>query len=187
MSNHFTSKTQHGAGASRRGCFVGHAFRGFNPPPRSCGRKNDTLGFMIKSLSSLALLSILVSCATSKRPEYKIGDSPKQDRSSAEQILAEQISQLSSPQYDTPPRAISTQIPVYPQKWRNLGIAGSVVTTFTVGTDGNVSNPSVLGSPSPDLTVLVLHAIMQWTFKPALKNGVPVAARLRQEIKFEIK
>lgn len=67
-----------------------------------------------------------------------------------------------------------------------MGIEGGVVVLFTVGSDGKVSNPVVAGAPPPELAAIVLNAITQWQFKPAIKNGQPVSVRAQQGFTFKV-
>ena len=105
----------------------------------------------------------------------------------AEQAHAALISKLAPlPGQDTPPEVISSHFPDYPASWRNAEVTGKVVVRFLIEVDGTVSNPSVVGSPRPQLAALVLHAIMQWRFKPATKNGAPVRVGAQQEFTFKL-
>lgn len=110
----------------------------------------------------------------------------RQTKTNAEQSYAQQASQIVLPGHDAAPQVISSRFPDYPQSWRNRGIQGLVVVHFTIGSDGTVSNPSVVGSPQPELAALVLHTILQWKFKPALKDGKPVAVQAQQEFAFKV-
>lgn len=136
----------------------------------------------------LAPLVLLVAgCAATHQPQYQVGDAgAKQSRAEAERTYAEAVAKTQTSGYDSPAQVLSSYFPDYPQSWRNANIVGSVVVQFTVQTDGTVSNPTVVGSPRPELAALVLHAIMRWKFKPAVKNGTPVSVRAQQQFDFSV-
>lgn len=142
---------------------------------------------MNKVLASLVLVGLLSGCATRMPAEYQVGSAAqKQSKGSAEESHAEQTAAIVLPGYDSSPQVITSRFPDYPQNWRNAGIQGPVVVRFTIGTDGTVSNPSVAGAPPPELAAIVLHAIMQWKVRPAMKNGHAVAVRAQQEFSFKV-
>jgi protein TonB len=85
---------------------------------------------------------------------------------------------------DSATRVLSSRFPDYPEDLRRAGIEGPVVVRFTVEPDGSVSDPAVQGSPPPRLAALALDAIRQWKFAPAMKNGVPIRARVQQPFLF---
>ena len=64
-------------------------------------------------------------------------------------------------------------------------ITGLVVVEVDVGIDGSVSEVRLIASEHPDLNEPAIEAARQATFSPALRNGVPVVATLRQSIIFE--
>ena len=54
----------------------------------------------------------------------------------------------------------------------------SVEVEFTVNTTGKPSNISVLSSKDYALSDAVVTAVKQWQFKPAQKDGAPVATKV---------
>ena len=64
--------------------------------------------------------------------------------------------------------------PIYPPDARAAGIQGSVVLDAVIGKDGIIENLKVLSGP-PELARSALDAVKQWTYKPYLLNGEPVA------------
>jgi len=54
----------------------------------------------------------------------------------------------------------------------------SVEVEFTVNTTGKPSNISVLSSKDFALSDAVVAAVKQWQFKPAQKDGAPVATKV---------
>jgi iron complex outermembrane recepter protein len=68
---------------------------------------------------------------------------------------------------------------VYPPSALKERKHADVVLTVTVDTDGHVSKVDVLESAAPDLDEAAIVAVRQWTFVPALRNGKPLASRIR--------
>jgi TonB family protein len=80
-----------------------------------------------------------------------------------------------------PPRAISDTDVAYP-----AGAAGnaSVELELLIRATGEVGGASVL-SGEPPFAEAAQTAALGWRFEPALRNGVPVAARIRFRVGFE--
>jgi protein TonB len=83
----------------------------------------------------------------------------------------------------TPATAIFTPDPE-PAAERWYGI---VVVSTVVGSDGRVRDPRVVRSVSSDVDGKTLDAIRKWAFRPARKDGRPVALELKVEVAFPIK
>lgn len=54
----------------------------------------------------------------------------------------------------------------------------SVELKFTVDTKGTPTDLAVLSSPDAEVAKVIAKAVSQWRFKPALKNGAPVATKV---------
>jgi TonB family protein len=83
-------------------------------------------------------------------------------------------------QLDSPPRLIRD---VQPQFTRT----GSVKVQFFIDHDGLVRMPVIVSSTSDDLSASVLDAVTLWQFTPPTRQGRPVIAVVRQEIRFGIR
>jgi TonB family protein len=59
-----------------------------------------------------------------------------------------------------------------------------VLLECVVKTDGTVDDVKIITSEHPDLDRAVIDAMRQWLFKPATKDGEPVAMRIAVELKF---
>ncbi len=87
---------------------------------------------------------------------------------------------------DARPTPIKLYKPDYPDKLKKEGVQGVVVVDFIVGTDGKVVSAKAVESPDPRLSELAEKAILKGKFNPGLKEGVPVAVKIRQAITFVI-
>jgi len=150
------------------------------------------------ALSALAL-GLIAGCATHAarnerqaeppaEPQYQIGlTGSRQTRNEAERTHAVGTLQIApTAEFDSAPRVLSSPFPDYPPHLRRAGVEGRVVVRFTVEPDGSVGDPAVQGTAPPQLAALALDAIRQWRFTPAMKNGVPVRARLQQPFLFRM-
>jgi TonB family protein len=53
---------------------------------------------------------------------------------------------------------------------------GNVIIEITIDEQGKIVQTKVLQSMGADIDALVLHALAEWRFKPATKDGVPIAS-----------
>jgi TonB family protein len=81
------------------------------------------------------------------------------------------------------PRMIKHVDPVYPEAARAAGVGGIVILEVVIGTDGRVSNATILRHVEL-LDQAALAAVMQWEFQPTLLNGVPVPVIMTTTVNF---
>jgi TonB family protein len=86
---------------------------------------------------------------------------------------------------DEEPVPVRQVPPSYPPYAREARIEGTVVLHVLVGELGNVEAVKVI-QPIAGLNEEAVKAVKQWVFKPALKDGHPVAAWLRVPLIFHI-
>jgi protein TonB len=87
--------------------------------------------------------------------------------------------------YTTPPRPTKPTKPKYPRAAFDKKVQGTVLVEIVIGTDGRVVKPRILESV-PGLDEAALDCVRSWRFKPALKDGKPVATVARVPIAFKI-
>jgi len=85
-----------------------------------------------------------------------------------------------------PPVPVRTVPPEIPQDFARAGGSGLVTVNFLVDEQGAVQDARVEKTTSPDLDASALKAVKKWKFKPAKKDGAPVAIRVTIPIKFEV-
>src|SRR5580698_8059628 len=73
---------------------------------------------------------------------------------------------------------------VYPPSALAARLHADVLLTVTVDADGHVTKVDVAESGGPDLDEAAIVAARQWTFAPALRDGKPVASRIRMPFHF---
>lgn len=84
----------------------------------------------------------------------------------------------------TAPQPLKTPGPEYPAALIDSGRDGTAIISFTVAADGSVQDASVKSADDPAFGEAALAALRQWTFKPATRDGQPVAIKVNQPFKF---
>ena len=85
-----------------------------------------------------------------------------------------------------PALALAPAAPNYPIQAARNQTSGYAVVEFIVSPDGSVENPHVIeSSPRRVFDTAAMQAVRQSKFKPALKDGEPVASTLRRRIDFK--
>ncbi len=76
--------------------------------------------------------------------------------------------------------------PAYPFEMRRAGIAGEVVVGFIITTDGDVEGAHAVRSSRKEFEKSAVECVQKWKFKPATKNGKPVAVEMMVPIVFSL-
>ncbi len=82
-----------------------------------------------------------------------------------------------------PPVVLEEDRPPYPPDGN--GVRGDVAVTATISPSGEVSAVELGSGVAPPLDRAALQAAMRWRFKPALREGTPVASRVQLLFHFE--
>ncbi|MDP8999250.1 MAG: energy transducer TonB, partial [Myxococcota bacterium] len=80
-----------------------------------------------------------------------------------------------------PPHLISNGLVPYPEGGRGKA---TVLLTMTVNANGSVRSAVPFETNEP-FSSAATHAALAWRYDPAIRNGKPVASRIRVEIVFE--
>lgn len=76
--------------------------------------------------------------------------------------------------------------PRYPADLQRQKVEGTVVLVFVLDERGRVKEAKAESSSHPSFERPAIDAVRQWMFEPAVKDGKPVRARLRQPIRFRL-
>lgn len=82
------------------------------------------------------------------------------------------------------PQTIYQPSPRYSVAMRYDQVHGAVKVSFLVDSTGNVSDLVVVKASDRRMAVAAVEAVRSWKFRPALKNGEPVACRVVQTLDF---
>jgi TonB family protein len=87
----------------------------------------------------------------------------------------------------SPPTVISRVEPAYSDEARDAKYQGTVVVRATVHKDGTLTVDKVVRELGLGLDQKAIEALEMWKFKPATRNGEPVAVELNIEVNFNLK
>ena len=87
----------------------------------------------------------------------------------------------------TPPVAIETMAPPYPELARRAHIEGVVVLDAVIGADGAVREVRVAQGVSPLLDPAAVEAVRRWRYRPASVGARPVAVLLKVVLTFSLR
>lgn len=76
--------------------------------------------------------------------------------------------------------------PTYSHELRESGVEGEVVVAFTITAAGQVADPVVIRTTNMALDKATLAAVRQWTFAPAMNNGVAVSQKAVLPVAYKI-
>lgn len=127
---------------------------------------------------SLAVFQVLV-VASCKNVNY-------QDR--ARTPLKPMVSVVHSKtgDYDVPPKVLEGNRPEYPDAEADRREKGYVVVICTIGVDGHARDYEIELMTNPAFAYEAVRAIDKWKWAPALKNGRPVAQKVRVPMHFNV-
>lgn len=84
----------------------------------------------------------------------------------------------------TRPKPTYTPTPAYPEGARKGGVEGTVSLHLTVGADGKTHDIVVTHGLTPELNEAAIQGVSQWRFKPATKDGQPIADDIYVQVSF---
>ena len=76
--------------------------------------------------------------------------------------------------------------PEYSQEARKKKWEGVVVLSVVVTSEGKATNIQVIKGPGLGLDEKAVEAVRKWRFKPAMKDGMPVATKVPLEVTFRL-
>lgn len=91
---------------------------------------------------------------------------------------------LPADEVDTPPTVIERSAPDFPSVMAKAHIDGKAIIALLVSTSGQPEQVQVEQATHPLFANAALNAVKRWRFKPALKNGQPVASTFTLPIEF---
>ncbi len=86
--------------------------------------------------------------------------------------------------FDLPPKVLEGTRPAYPALEADRREKGFVSIICTIGVDGKATDFAVETMTNPAFAYEAVLAIQKWRWAPALKNGHPVAQKVRVPMHF---
>ena len=93
---------------------------------------------------------------------------------------------VKSDAFDVPPKVLEGMRPHYPDLEADRREKGYAIIICTVGVDGKASDFGVELMTNPAFAYEAVRAIEQWRWAPALKDGHPVAQKVRVPMHFNV-
>ncbi len=131
-------------------------------------------GFLRASIVGLILCGILLAQDTPNKPPAKTS---AQSQETVYKAGRDGV---------TAPRVFYAPNPEYSKKARQAKYQGTVVLMATVSASGDVADVRVLNSLGMGLDEKAIEAVRTWKFKPATKDGKPVAVEVAVEVSFTL-
>jgi TonB family protein len=107
-----------------------------------------------------------------------------QDRARTPLKPMKSVVHVKTEDFDTPPRVLEGSRPAYPKAEAESRERGYVVIICTIGVDGRARDFEVEMMTNPAFAYAAVVAIQKWRWAPALKNGQPVAQKMRIPMHF---
>ena len=85
-----------------------------------------------------------------------------------------------------PPVAIHTVRPDYPIELRRAGVTDTVMVQCWINDAGKVEKLTTVNSPNYLLAQSARKAVKDWSFQPAMRDGVPTGTRVNVPIVFTL-
>jgi TonB family protein len=86
----------------------------------------------------------------------------------------------------SPPQVIFHPEPEYSKEARDAKYQGTCIIGLTVEADGSTSHVTLISGLGKGLDEKTVDAVRTWKFKPATKDGKPVAAQIAVEVDFHL-
>lgn len=103
-----------------------------------------------------------------------------------EPAAAERSPQRAAKVYRDPRPLAGNAVPEYPPTALRSGVGGTVVVRAEIDASGKPAEVSIAKrSGNRDLDRAALHAVRQWRFQPALRNGRAIASVVRIPVDFK--
>jgi TonB family protein len=132
----------------------------------------------VKSVSFLTAL-ILFGCET---PKIALEGNPMPEAQVNRFLVI--VSPKST--YDVPPKFVKGFAPDFPETEAYKRQWGYANIEFAIRTDGKTDDFKLIAATSPNFAEESYDTLQNWVFKPAQKNGHPVAVRARVPFTFRL-
>jgi len=150
---------------------------------KTCSRyaPQDSGVFILASLREKPVQSLTVSPPLSPEIAKALSESP----TAAPVAGSDQVGQQRAPV--TAPVPLNVVTAHYTDAARKAKIMGDCLVRIIVDASGNPQHPRIVKSLDPGLDQEAIKAVMQYRFKPAVRNGQPVPVFITIAINFKLR
>ncbi|MBA3650194.1 MAG: energy transducer TonB [Chthoniobacterales bacterium] len=107
-----------------------------------------------------------------------------QDRARTPLKPMKSVVHVKSSAFDTPPRVLEGERPEYPALEADRREKGFVSVICTINVEGKAEDFAIETMTNPAFAYAAMVAIAKWRWAPAMKNGHPVAQKVRVPMHF---
>jgi hypothetical protein len=100
------------------------------------------------------------------------------------QIREKELKDCEPSSHDTKPHVVQAVKPIFPLGQYYAGNRAVITVTFIIQQDGTTRIPAAEGGELKWFKTHALLAISDWRFKPAMKNGIPIAVSCKYTFVF---
>jgi protein TonB len=86
----------------------------------------------------------------------------------------------------SPPQVVFHPEPEYSKEAREANYQGTCIIGLVVEADGSTSHVTLISGLGKGLDEKAVDTVKSWKFKPATKNGKPVATQIAVEVDFHL-
>ncbi|MFT3867276.1 MAG: energy transducer TonB [Nibricoccus sp.] len=93
---------------------------------------------------------------------------------------------IESANADQKPKAVKRTAPVYPFELKRKGISGYAKLVFVIDVTGKPTQIQAVQASKQEFIGPAIDSLTEWRFKPAQKNGQPIACVAEQVFEFHV-
>jgi protein TonB len=136
--------------------------------------KTQVISSLITKSAPLLLVFLLTACS---HWDY-------QERARTPLKPMTSVVHVKSEAFDAPPKVLEGSRPAYPQPEASHRETGFVSVICLISVEGKAVDFEIEKMTSPAFAYETVRAIQKWRWAPAMKNGHPVAAKVRVPMHF---
>lgn len=147
-----------------------------------------SLELAVRRIMALAILLIaptLTFAAEEAKPPAPPAEPAAEEATAASTTAAAEEAPIELEPGITPPVKLSGPAPKYTEAANRKNVQGKVNLRVAIDRDGNVTTVELKRTLPMGLGESAVEAVRQWKYKPALRDGMPVAVWIGVELDFE--
>ncbi len=135
----------------------------------------------LAAMAGLLVMSAGPGCAALHASQNAIQNANQNTNQSKAQAMAQPVALTDD---ITPPRLSEVASPEYTAEAKEKKIEGPVTVAIVVDTKGDVVDAKVVKGLGYGLDENAILAVKEWKYKPAEKDGVPIAVKMEVQVDF---